>query len=95
MQLYAIYGGGELKHYPRVTFNGKGDLPSQGALSNPDDAPLVKDIENKMIDAFGHAIVEIKLVQAGGVGVGEGATENTKRTRHHRPTDMSNFSCPS
>ena len=59
MQLYAIYGGGELKHYPRVTFNGKGDLPSQGALSNPDDAPLIKDIENKMIDVFGHEIIEI------------------------------------
>ena len=63
VQLYAIRRGGELKHYPNVVITGDEefkDLPSQGALSNPDDAPLVKDIENKMIDAFGHAIVEIK-----------------------------------
>jgi hypothetical protein len=59
VQLYAIQRGGELKQYPKVVFTGTdGDLPSQGDLSNPKDAPLVKGIEDKMIDSFGHAIVE-------------------------------------
>ena len=56
--LYAIQRGGELTQYPKVNFNGGFDLPSGGDLSNPKDAPLVKGIEDKMIDSFGHAIVE-------------------------------------
>ena len=35
-------------------------MPSGGALSNPNDQALVKDLEDKMIDAYGTAIVELK-----------------------------------
>ena len=58
VQLYAIQRGGELKQYPKVTFIGGSDLPSHGILSNPNDKPLVTEIQDKMIDTFGHAIVE-------------------------------------
>ena len=34
------------------------DLPSHGILSNPNDKPLVTEIQDKMIDTYGHAIVE-------------------------------------
>ena len=34
------------------------DLPSDGILSNPNDKPLVTEIQDKMIDTYGHAIVE-------------------------------------
>ena len=61
VQLYAIQRGGELKQYPRVVFSGSEeikDLPSHGILSNPNDKPLVTEIQDKMIDTYGHAIVE-------------------------------------
>jgi hypothetical protein len=59
VQLYAIQRGGELKQYPQVNFTGVDkDLPSDGILSNPNDKPLVTEIQDKMIDTFGHAIVE-------------------------------------
>ena len=60
VQLYAIQRGGELQQYERVTFTGAlyKDLPSDGILSNPNDKPLVTEIQDKMIDTFGHAIVE-------------------------------------
>ena len=58
VQLYAIQRGGELKQYPQVEFIGNGDLPSDGILSNPNDKPLVTEIQDKMIDTYGHAIVE-------------------------------------
>ena len=64
VQLYAIKQGGELQQYSRVIFNGKEDLPSQGVLANPNDKALVEDIEDQIIDAHGHAIVEIKCRKA-------------------------------
>ena len=64
VQLYAIKQGGELQQYSRVIFNGKEDLPSQGVLANPNDKALVEDIEDQIIDAHGHAIVEIKCSKA-------------------------------
>ena len=39
-------------------------MPSGGALSNPNDQALVKGLEDKMIDAYGTAIVELKCKAA-------------------------------
>jgi len=66
--LYAILRGGGLNQYQEVVVNGEGDMPSQGALSNPDDQALVRSIEDAMIEAFGKAIVAPKC-RAGAGGV--------------------------
>ena len=59
-QLYAILQDGALNRYPHVMVGREEDMPSGGALSNPNDQALVKDLEDKMIDAYGTAIVELK-----------------------------------
>jgi len=66
-QLYGIKRDGSLLQYPTVAVTGDGDMPSQGALSNPNDKALVQDLEDKMIDAYGKVIVEI-LCKAGAGG---------------------------
>ena len=66
VQLYAIKRDGALNRYPRVSVDGERAMPSGGALSNPDDQALVKGLEDKMIDAYGTAIVELKCKAAGG-----------------------------
>ena len=63
-QLYAIKRGGALNRYRRVHILGEHDLPSGGALSNPNDKALVKGLEDKMIDAYGTALVEVKCKAA-------------------------------
>ena len=56
--LYAITRDGRLKQYPSVTYTGSlGDLPSDGALSNPNDAAAVKGLEETMIEAHGKGVV--------------------------------------
>ena len=64
VQLYAIKRDGTLNRYPRVKVLDESDMPSGGALSNPNDQALVKDLEDKMIDAYGTAIVELKCKAA-------------------------------
>ena len=66
VQLYAIKRDGALNRYPKVQVHGEKDMPSGGALSNPNDQALVKGLEDKMIDAYGTAIVELKCKAAGG-----------------------------
>ena len=66
VQLYAIKRDGALNRYPKVEVLGENYMPSGGALSNPDDKALVKDLEDKMIEAYGTAIVEVKCKAAGG-----------------------------
>ena len=66
MQLYAIKRDGALHHYPKVQVLREADMPSGGDLSNPNDKALVKGLEDKMIDAYGTAIVEVKCKAAGG-----------------------------
>ena len=66
MQLYAIKRDGALNRYPEVEVLGEHAMPSGGALSNPDDQALVKGLEDKMIDAYVPAIVEVKCKAAGG-----------------------------
>ena len=60
VQLYAIKRDGALNRYPKVQVGHESFMPSGGALSNPNDKALVKDLEDKMIDAYGTAIVEVK-----------------------------------
>ena len=64
VQLYAIKRDGALNRYPKVRVVGEGAMPSGGALSNPNDQALVKGLEDKMIDAYGTAIVELKCKAA-------------------------------
>ena len=73
MQLYAIKRDGALNRYPEVKVIAEERMPSGGALSNPNDQALVKDLEDKMIDAYGTALVELKCkaVEDGRVDLGE------------------------
>ena len=64
MQLYAIKWDGALNRYPEVKVIEEDDMPSGGALSNPNDKALVKGLEDKMIEAYGTAIVEVKCKAA-------------------------------
>ena len=66
VQLYAIKRDGALNHYPKVQVVMEHLMPSGGALSNPNDKALVKGLEDKMIDAYGTALVEVKCKAAGG-----------------------------
>ena len=66
MQLYAILRDGALNRYPKVSVVVESLMPSGGALSNPNDQALVKGLEDKMIDAYGTALVEVKCKAAGG-----------------------------
>ena len=65
VQLYAIKRNGVLNRYPTVKVLREEYMPSGGDLSNPNDQALVKDLEDKMIDAYGTAIVEVKCKAAG------------------------------
>ena len=65
MQLYAILLDGALHPYPKVEVAGEQYMPSGGALSNPNDKALVTTLEDKMIDAYGTALVELKCKAAG------------------------------
>ena len=64
VQLYAIQRDGALNRYPEVEVYAKRFMPSGGDLSNPNDQALVKGLEDKMIDAYGTAIVELKCKAA-------------------------------
>ena len=66
VQLYAIKRDGALNRYPEVQVYSEEAMPSGGALSNPNDQALVKGLEDKMIDAYGTALVEVKCKAAGG-----------------------------
>jgi len=66
-QLYGIHRDGSLRHYPDVGVINERLMPSQGALSNPDDKALVQTLEDTMIEAYGKVIVEI-LCKAGAGG---------------------------
>eukprot|EP00964_Phaeocystis_antarctica_P135564 scaffold99910_cov60-Phaeocystis_antarctica.AAC.2 len=66
VQLYAIQLDGALNRYPKVTVVSEVFMPSGGALSNPNDRALVTSLEDKMIEAYGTALVEVKCKAAGG-----------------------------
>ena len=66
VQLYAILLDGALNRYSEVKVTDEDDMPSGGALANPSDKALVTDLEDKMIEAYGTALVEVKCNAAGG-----------------------------
>ena len=66
VKLYTILKDGAINRYPKVNVLREECMPSGGALSNPNDKALVKGLEDKMIDAYGTAIVELKCKAAGG-----------------------------
>ena len=66
VELYAILRDGKLHQYPRVTIL-EDWMPSGGALSNEDDRPLVKALEDKMIEVYGKVIVEVMCKPGGSV----------------------------
>ena len=68
MELYAILRDGKLDQYPRVTILEE-FLPSGGALSNEDDRPLVRALEDKMIEVYGKVIVEVMCKPGGTVNL--------------------------
>ena len=66
--LYGIQRDGSLKQYQEVNVGDDEQMPSHGALSNPADKALVQALEDKMIEAYGKVIVEIKCkARAGGL----------------------------
>lgn len=61
VELYTILRNGKLNQYPKVEIVfGEQSMPSGGALSNEDDRPLVRALEDKMIEVYGRVIVDIK-----------------------------------
>ena len=69
VELYAILRDGKLHQYPEVRVIEE-FLPSGGALSNEDDRPLVRALEDKMIEVYGKVIVELKCKPGGRVDLG-------------------------
>ena len=66
VELYAILRDGKLHQYPEVKIAERG-MPSGGALSNEDDRPLVRALEDKMIEVYGKVIVELMCKRGGTV----------------------------
>ena len=66
VELYAILRDGKLHQYPRVEIV-ESFLPSGGALSNEADRPLVRALEDKMIEVYGKVIVEVMCKRGGQV----------------------------
>ena len=66
VELYAILRDGKLHQYPEVQVFNEKNMPSGGALSNEADRPLVRALEDKMIEVYGKVIVEV-MCKPGGV----------------------------
>ena len=81
VQLYAILRDGALNRFPEVKVLFEEAMPSGGALSNPNDQALVKDLEDKMIEAYVPAIVELKC-KAAGRGEEVGLSSKMLRPQH-------------
>lgn len=60
LELHAINRHGFLHQYAQVKVEGATHMPSSGALSNPNDKICVKALEDRMIEAYGKAIVVAK-----------------------------------
>ena len=68
VELYAILRDGKLHQYPKVRIV-EHFLPSGGALSNEADRPLVRALEDKMIEVYGKVIVELMCKPGGEVNL--------------------------
>ena len=64
VKLYTILKDGTINRYPKVNVLREECMPSGGALSNPNDKALVKDLEDKMINSYGTTMVELKCKAA-------------------------------
>ena len=64
VRLYVIQLDGTLNYFPDVSMDDTEFMPSRGALSNPDDFELIMSLEDKMIEAFGKTLVEVKCKEA-------------------------------
>ena len=69
VELYAILRDGKLHQYPRVSVVDGGAMPSGGALSNEADRPLVRALEDKMIEVYGKVIVDVMCKLGGDVNL--------------------------
>ena len=75
VELYAITRDGCLNQYPKVKVLEEKYMPSGGDFSNPKDKEAVRALEDKMIEAYGNAIVVRKCKQ------GESVDLTTKMIR--------------
>ena len=53
----------ELQQYPKVLMS-KRTMPQSGALSNPNDNALIRELEDQILDVYGHAIIDLKCREA-------------------------------
>lgn len=60
LNLFAVGSGGSLQNFKFVEFLGgeRQDMPSQGAFSFESDREQIQRLEDGMIAAFGHAVIE-------------------------------------
>jgi hypothetical protein len=63
--IYAIQRGGELNQYPEVRLYNVTNMPSGGALANPNDKELVKGVEDTVVEVYGKVMVEQSCKKAG------------------------------
>ena len=73
--IYAIQRGGELNQYPEVILYRLADMPSGGALANPNDKEHVKSVEDTVVEVYGKVMVE-QICKKAGRGAGRGAKPN-------------------
>ena len=75
VELHAILCGGGLNQYPKVNVVEEKYMASGGDFSNPSDKEAVRALEDKMLEAYGNAIVVRKCKQ------GETVDLNSKMLR--------------
>lgn len=63
--IYAIQRGGELNQYPKVIFYNVANMPSGGALANPNYKEHVKGVEDTVVEVYGKVMVEQSCKKAG------------------------------
>ena len=69
VQLFAVTNDGELNQYKEVWVLGADAMPSGGDLTNEADREAIRALEDKMIGAYGNAIVRKECAAAGEEGM--------------------------
>ena len=64
MRLYVIQLDGTLNYFPDVSMDDTEFMPSRGAFSRPEDRELITSLADKMIEAHGNTLVEVKCKEA-------------------------------
>lgn len=57
VQLYAVLLDGQLHQYPKVKVRDAQFMPTGGELTKPEDRTIIKEIEDRMIEAYGVGLV--------------------------------------